>query len=86
MNLMILLVGLLMMAGALAVGVDMTPRDPFLARLGPAFGMLTGWLLVAAEIARPDLLPVAAGCLLVSVVWLGFVRLRHRELVKQVVK
>ena len=68
---LVLLIGLLLMGLAFRVATRMTPRDSLACRAGPAFTMLTGWMLVVAEIARPDLMPVAAVCLGVSALWLA---------------
>ena len=67
----VLLIGLLLMGLAFRAATRMTAADSLAARMAPAFAMLTGWLLVVAEIARPDLLPVAAVCLAVSALWLA---------------
>jgi hypothetical protein len=79
----VLLIGLLLMGLAFRAATRMTARDSLACRAGPAFTMLTGWMLVVAKIARPDLMPVAAVCLAVSALWLAATQRRRARAPQQ---
>lgn len=68
---MITVFGLVLMVCGVMIALHVKPCCPLAHRMGSAFLAGTGALLVSADVARPDLMPLAMVSLGICVLWVA---------------